>query len=85
MAVLAWGCQQKQTQSSAADNDTSEPAADAPAFDISQYLDQMSDNPELRYNIGDYNLSEYALADIDGDGIDEIWVRDTTTNYRVST
>ena len=80
MAALTLGCQQKQQQPSAA-ADSDEPATDTPAFDISQYLDVMSDNPELRFNIGDYNLSEYALADIDGDGIDEVWVRDTTTNY----
>ena len=50
-------------------------------FDIGKYVEQMEDNPELRYGIGEYQLKEYALADIDGDNKNEVWVRDTTMNY----
>ena len=68
---MATSCVQKQEQT----NDKGE------VFDITMYLEQMEDNPELRYGIGDYQLKEYALSDIDGDSQDEVWVRDTTRNY----
>ncbi len=44
-------------------------------FDIKKYLEQMNETPSDRYNIGDVVLTEYALIDIDGDGIQEVWVR----------
>lgn len=88
LAAFTLSCQQKQTQRQATDANTQEPIADvgdeqagAAPFNISDYLDVMSDNPELRYGIGDLELSEYALYDIDGDGQDEVWVRAPGQNY----
>ena len=71
MTIMTTSCVQKQEQT----NDKGE------VFDITKYLEQMEDNPELRYGIGDFQLKEYALLDIDGDSQDEVWVRDTTRNY----
>lgn len=49
--------------------------AQAQTFDIHKYLEQMTEMPAERFNIGDVELKEYALIDIDGDGINEVWVR----------
>lgn len=49
--------------------------AQAQSFDIHKYLEQMMEMPTDRFNIGDVELKEFALIDIDGDGINEIWVR----------
>lgn len=81
LAAFTLSCQQKQTQGQAADADTQALTDDAASFDIDDYLEEMSDNPELRYGIGDIDLKEYALCDIDGDGQDEVWVRDEDSHY----
>ena len=47
----------------------------AQTFDIHKYLEQITEMPAERYNIGDVLLTEYALIDIDGDGHNELWVR----------
>ncbi len=57
-------------------------AVDGGSFAIEKYLEQMQDNPELRFAFGEYELKEYALFDIDGDGKDEVWVRDSTSHYQ---
>ena len=51
LAVFTLSCQQKQTQGQATDANTQEPVADvddeqgdAAPFNISDYLDEMSDN-----------------------------------------
>ena len=49
--------------------------AQAQEFDIHKYLEQMMEMPTDRFNIGDVELKEYALIDIDGDGLNEVWVR----------
>ena len=49
--------------------------AQAQEFDIHKYLEQMMEMPVERFNIGDVELKEYALIDIDGDGLNEVWVR----------
>ena len=43
--------------------------SDNEAFDITKFLDQIKDNPELRYALSSEELSpkEYALVDIDGE------------------
>ncbi len=49
--------------------------SDDEEFDISKYVEEMQDNPEIRMPVGDIVLTEYALVDIDGDGKNEVWVR----------
>lgn len=58
--------------------------SDNEAFDITKFLDQIKDNPELRYGLSSEELSpkEYALVDIDGDGQNELMVRDTLIHYQ---
>ncbi len=78
MAFMATSCGQKKEQST---NQVDSLMSAGEDFDIGKYVEQMEDNPELRYGIGEYQLKEYALADIDGDNKNEVWVRDTTMNY----
>ena len=78
MAFMATSCGQKKEQST---NQVDSLMSAGEEFDIGKYVEQMEDNPELRYGIGEYQLKEYALADIDGDNKNEVWVRDTTMNY----
>ena len=72
MLLMMSCCGQIQAQTSSNDGE----------FDITRYLDQMQDNPELRFAFGGYELKEYALVDIDRDGKDEVWVRDSSVNYQ---
>ena len=51
-------------------------------IDISKYLDQMQENPDLRFAFGAYDLKEYAFYDLDGDGKDEVFVSDSTVHYK---
>ena len=78
MAFMTTSCGQKKEQST---NQVDSLMSAGEDFDIGKYVEQMEDNPELRYGIGEYQLKEYALADIDGDNKNEVWVRDTTMNY----
>ena len=78
MAFMTTSCGQKKEQST---NQVDSLMSAGEEFDIGKYVEQMEDNPELRYGIGEYQLKEYALADIDGDNKNEVWVRDTTMNY----
>ena len=79
LTVLMTNCGQKKEQS--ANNQIDSFLTFEEEFDITKYLEQMEDNPELRFGIGAYQVKEYALADIDGDNKNEVWVRDTTVNY----
>ncbi|MBR3454335.1 MAG: hypothetical protein IKH26_03320 [Bacteroidaceae bacterium] len=81
MAVIATSCGQKKEQSANNNNKVDSLMSAGEDFDISKYLEQMEDNPELRFGIGEYQVKEYALADIDGDNKNEVWVRDTTFHY----
>lgn len=87
LAMATVGCGQKQTPASSESAETAESqdstAVVAPTqkLDVKKYLEQMSEPDELRLGLGDLELSEYALADVDGDGQDEVWVRDLTHNY----
>ena len=86
LAALA-GCGQKPNNTAKADleqddedvvemedNDVAE-AGDNQEFDINKYIEEMQEDPGLRYPLGDVVLTEYALVDLDGDGKNEVWVR----------
>ena len=64
---------------------TSMTSPTAKPFDIHVYLAQMEADacPRFLRDTTDVKFVDYALVDIDGDGQQEVWVRDTVQQYQV--
>lgn len=82
LALAMVNCEQKQAANNLKGLDQDKDNAEkVEEFDITKYLEQMKENEELRFAFGAYELKEYALTDLDGDGKNELCVRDSAVNY----